>query len=118
MNIDHLTLVRGRSFEQITELLSNNGIKFKIKSEPDKTNSHFRESLIRINPEDKTRTDQLLGKPARHSRFAYFYYAEYKIESNFDWTILSGNPCFRKGLLVESAGIEYRKIKESVNDQK
>lgn len=58
MNIDHLTLIRGRSFEQITELLSNNDIKFNIKSEPDKTNSHFRESLIRINPEDKTQTEK------------------------------------------------------------
>lgn len=115
MNIEHLTIVGGRSFEQITELLSNNGIKFKLLSAPHKSNSHFRESLIRIQPEDKTGTEQLLGKPARHSRFSYFYYAEYKIEPNFDWTILSGNPSFRKGLLIESTGVEYKKTKELVN---
>jgi hypothetical protein len=108
MKIQHLILVSGRSFEQITDLLNDTGIEFKLKYPPHQSDHHFRESVIRIHREDKARTEQLLGKAARNTQYSSFYYAEYKIEPNFDWTILSGNPNFRKGLLVESTGVEYR----------
>lgn len=109
MSIENLTLVKGKSFEEIIKLLNAASVRYKIHSPPQKTNTHFREAYIRIHPDDKFRTEQLLGNPARKSRFSSFYYAMYKIEPNFDWTILSGNPNFCKGLLVESIGLEYKK---------
>jgi len=112
MSIENLRLVNGKSFEQIIKLLNTNNISYDIYSHPKKTNNHFRESYITLNLTDQTRVEQFLGKPSRKSRFSCFYYASYKINPEFDWTILSGNPHFSKGLLIESIGLNFKKVEK------
>lgn len=112
---EHLKLVKGRNYEGVVDLLTQREVPFQ-----DSWNYptfgpplHFRASSFNINQFYREVVHGILGKPGWQSRLSGnktqvdCYRALYKIEPEFDHSILDGKFTFDAGRLVELVRVEY-----------
>jgi hypothetical protein len=103
MEIKGLFKVRGRSFEEIVNILDSGGLVFEVTQKPIMKEGFFRTSYICVNNSGK-RVVELLGEGLMNGR-ARSYQAEYEIGPGFDVGQLTGRINFRKGKLLERVRI-------------
>ena len=105
METKYLRKTKGYSIEDIREAL--NGKKIQYEMYDIKPSNHFRKSLIILERKDRKALVRKIGH-GRGNYFKEFYYAEYDILPNFDFSQLHGILTFHNGRLVESTEIRYQ----------
>jgi len=118
-----LTLESGLSQENIFSSLENLGLEFRSTWEKPKKEGYFRSSYFQVNSfkgipfsqfkamplaerdriiqgvEDKI--IDTIGYPQHINFNTLSYFAEYSIDKDFDWSVLTGKITFNGGRLVE-----------------
>ncbi len=114
--MEGLTFVDGQSKEDIEEKLRNAGIEFN-SLDAKKNSPYFRRTMINIRTgygfnviKEKLNSRDLieiLGYPEYFRSGSFYYYARYKMEDDFDVSLLDGKLTFKNGFLVESTLVNY-----------
>jgi hypothetical protein len=112
-----LTLVDGFTAEEITKKLNKMQIRFReyrpkyrhylIATSLDLKSRYARGKSREITEETKKRVREALNFPDNFRKDDYFYYAYYRINSDFDITRLDRKVTFHKGLIIESTQLMF-----------
>lgn len=118
INLTDLTQVSGLTGQEIKQRLEE--LKILFTSYPHKREPYFLFTFIDINSrypigsnrkrlreETQEKVRRVLGYPHHFRINDFFYYADYKINPEFDINQLDKRITFRNGLLVESTQIMF-----------
>jgi hypothetical protein len=116
IDMQHLTLVEGYSYETMIRLLEENRVGYRVSITPGPCGGMFRDSLLHVDEKRKKEVRELLRDCESHiSRVAEYrrmiYYGKHQIEHGFDLSSLDGNIRFDRGRLVERVVMVFKKIK-------
>jgi len=115
MDLDNLTLREGLTYETVTEKLKEANIHFHTMSFPTINIPYFRDSYIRVLPEQSQTVTEIFGK-GRWGRFdGHFYYGKYELGQDFDRETITDKIKMEDGMLVERVGIQFWEFSKNPN---
>ena len=107
MNLENLTLREGVTYQAVVQTLNEAGIIFRTETSPHQSETHFRDSRIRVLPGHEQQVMELFGNARRRAFHTHWYYAKYEIGEDFDRNTISGKVKMVDGMLVEKVGIQF-----------
>jgi hypothetical protein len=100
----------GLSFEDITEKLNDEGIKFGVDTEPFLTGTYFRYSILRINKDLRSAVEEMIGNGVdlrNEMGEMVFYSCFYEVISVSALQDFNGLVNFKDGKLEERTLLYY-----------